>query len=136
MSDSTSKPSAMPPEASVTQSADEQQRPDDVLQEVSSQEESSATAPTQSPPETASSSGDDAFGAGTWYNNKKITSLWTTNQQRNSYAGVSGLGWRKIAGTSDSAVVALTAAAAHARDRDRAVNVKIDNNQIVELYVW
>jgi hypothetical protein len=31
-----------------------------------------------------------------WQNSKKITGLWTNNQDQNAWVWVDGLGWRKI----------------------------------------
>ena len=103
-----------------------------------SDEELQLSEPTENPPGMLLAENDDeeGFGAGIWYSNKKITALWTINQTRNSWAGISGLGWRKIATVNNSSTVALTMLAAHAKDRNRNVKLKIDNNRIVELYVW
>lgn len=79
---------------------------------------------------------DGGFGAGTWHDNKKITALWSINETRNAWAAITDLGWQKLANNSDSAIAALNLLASYARDRDRAVNVRIDNNQVVEIYVW
>jgi hypothetical protein len=86
------------------------------------------------PPEAEEAVGA-AFGA-TWYNSKKITALWSINQNRNSWIGVSGLGWKKLANTSDSAVMALTLLASHAKQMNRNVNIREDTGQIREIYVW
>jgi len=82
------------------------------------------------------STDDTGFGAGSWHPNKKITALWSINQTRNAYAAVSGLGWKKLANNSDSGIVALNMLTSHAKDRNRNVKVRIDNNKIVEIYVW
>ena len=74
--------------------------------------------------------------AGTWFNNKKITSLWTNQATRNAFAGVEGLGWRKIADNIDNAHVALTILAAHAKQTNRNANVLIDQDKIVQIYAW
>ena len=75
-------------------------------------------------------------GISTWQNNKRINGLWSINQNRNSWAGVAGVGWKKLAGDSDSAIVALTMLAAHARDKNAPVNYREESNQIQEIYVW
>lgn len=78
-----------------------------------------------------------AVGAsGVWHNNKKIDGTWAINQNRNSWVHVSGLGWKQLAHDSDSAVVALTVLGAHARQLNRNTNVREENNQVVEMYVW
>jgi hypothetical protein len=84
--------------------------------------------PTVPPP-----GGEEAPG---WHSGKKITGLWSTNERRNSWIGVQGLGWKKLANNSDSAVVALTMLAAHARLTGGNVDIKEDAEQITEIYAW
>lgn len=116
--------------------------------------------PDQNPPEgdiTATSAGTMAMASGAdalesaptlpaesvaadgitaWQNDKRITALWSINQNRNVYAGVAGLGWKKIANNSDTAVVALNMLAAHARVKGARVNFREDGGMIREMYVW
>lgn len=81
--------------------------------------------------------GDAAGGASAWQTDKRIVSLWSINQTRNSWVGVSGVGWKRLANNSDSAVVALTMLASHARARDAAVNYREEaDGMIHEMYVW
>jgi hypothetical protein len=76
-------------------------------------------------------------GIGTWQNNKRITSLWCINQNRNSWVGVSGIGWKKLANNSDSAIVALTMLGAHAREKGSVVNYREESDGMIhEMYVW
>lgn len=35
-----------------------------------------------------------ASGVSTWQNDKRISALWSINQNRNSWVGVAGIGWR------------------------------------------
>ena len=79
----------------------------------------------------------EGFGAGgVWHNGKKITALWSINQNRNSWVAVSGLGWKKLANNSDTAVVALTMLGAHAKQGNRNANLREESSQIREMYVW
>jgi hypothetical protein len=76
-------------------------------------------------------------GVGAWNNSKKITGLWSINQNRNSWTFVDGLGWRKLANNSDSAIVALSVLAAHAREKNSTVNYRDEaDGMIHEMYVW
>jgi hypothetical protein len=76
-------------------------------------------------------------GIGAWNNSKKITGLWSINQNRNSWAYIDGVGWRKLANNSDSAVVALSVLAAHAREKNSSVNYRDEaDGMIHEIYVW
>ncbi len=80
---------------------------------------------------------EGAAGASTvWYNGKKVTGLWSINENRNSWIGVSGLGWRKLADNSDSAVVALTMLASHGKQGNHNVNLREDADRVKEMYVW
>jgi hypothetical protein len=91
------------------------------------------SAPSEPPPDEA----DDAFGAAAvWHKNKKITALWSKAENRNSWVGVEGLGWKKLADNSDSAVVALTMLSAHAKQMNLKANLREDGNRIKEMYVW
>jgi len=79
---------------------------------------------------------EEGFGAGVWQNSKKIAGLWTKAETRNSWANVTDLGWKKIFSGSDTAVVAMTLLAAQALEKQSLVNVLIENDQIIEIYVW
>jgi hypothetical protein len=73
----------------------------------------------------------------TWQNNKKINALWCINQNRNVFVGVPGIGWKKLADNSDSAIVALTMLSAHAFEKGSIVNYRDEGDtKIHEMYVW
>ncbi|MBS0517523.1 MAG: hypothetical protein JSR90_02465 [Proteobacteria bacterium] len=97
-------------------------------------------APTAEPPAAAISSGGvtaGGIGASTWVNNKKINALWSINENRNSWVGVAGVGWVKLANNSDSAIVAFTMLGANARQTQGNVNYRQESdNMIHEMYVW
>jgi hypothetical protein len=76
-------------------------------------------------------------GVTAWLNNKRITALWSINQNRNSWVHVDGIGWRKVANNSDSAIVALTILGSHAREKNSAVNYREESDGMVkEMYVF
>jgi hypothetical protein len=78
-----------------------------------------------------------AAGITAWNNNKQITALWSINQNRNSWVGVSGIGWKKLANNSDSAIVALTMLSAHAREKGSTVHYRDESDGMIhEMYVW
>ncbi|MBX3638149.1 MAG: hypothetical protein KF683_22485 [Rubrivivax sp.] len=78
-----------------------------------------------------------AAAIGAWNNGKRITALWTINQNRNSWAHVDGVGWKRLSTASESGVVALTRLAAHARERNSVVNYRDEADGMVhEIYVW
>jgi len=75
-------------------------------------------------------------GAAAWQNNKRVNALWSINQNRNSWVGISGIGWKKLANNSDSAVVALTMLCSHAREKNSVVNFREESGMVREIYVW
>lgn len=78
-----------------------------------------------------------AAGVSAWQNNKKLTAIWCINQNRNSWVGVDGIGWKKLANTNDSSSVALTMLSAHAREKSSVVNYREEaDGMIYEVYVW
>ena len=98
-------------------------------------------APTAEPPASVSSSdsggGTGGIGASTWVNGKKINALWSINENRNSWVGVAGVGWVKLANNSDTAIVAFTMLGANARLTQGSVNYRQESdNMIHEMYVW
>jgi hypothetical protein len=107
-------------------------RPSDVMVQVSVGAEGSR--PSVLPP-TVGGGEVTSVGAG-WYSNKTVTALWSINQNRNSWMGISGVGWAKLAGGSDSGVVALTMLASHAFQRGTIINAREDAGLIQEIYAW
>jgi hypothetical protein len=95
-------------------------------------------APTAEPPTTADTGGGvGAIGATVWVSNKKINALWSINENRNSWVGVAGVGWVKLANNSDTAIVALTMLGANARQTQGNVNYRQESdNMLHEMYVW
>lgn len=83
-------------------------------------------------------SGNGAAAAiGAWNNSKRVTALWTINQNRNSWMHVDTVGWKRLSTASESGVVALTRLAAHARERNSVVNYRDEADGMVhEIYVW
>jgi len=80
---------------------------------------------------------EDEAGITAWQNNKRINRLWSINQNRNSWVGVSGIGWKKLANNSDSAIVALTMLGAHAREKGSYVRYREERDRMIhEMYVW
>jgi hypothetical protein len=76
-------------------------------------------------------------GISAWLNDKRITGLWTINETRNSWINVSGIGWKKLANNSDSAIASLTMLSAHAYEKAAVVNYREESDSMVhEIYVW
>src|SRR5262249_25388456 len=87
-------------------------------------------APTTLPDEVS-------VGVSAWNNTKRITGLWSINQNRNSWIYVDGVGWKKLANNSDSAIVALSILSAHAREKNATVNYRDESDGMIhEMYVF
>jgi hypothetical protein len=82
-------------------------------------------------------SGGVAQGVRAWQNNKTVDALWTINQDRNSWVGITGIGWKKLAGPNETAISALTMLVAHARATGSIVNYRDESDNLIhEVYVW
>lgn len=91
-------------------------------------------APTLTPDAV---SADAQGGIASWLNNKRVTALWGINQNRNSWVYIVGVGWKKLANNSDSAVVALSMLAASAKLTQTSYNYREEpDGMIHETYVW
>jgi hypothetical protein len=76
-------------------------------------------------------------GITAWNSNKQITALWSINENRNSWVGIGGIGWKKLSNNSDSAIVALTMLSAHAREKGSTVHYRDESDGMIhEMYVW
>jgi hypothetical protein len=100
-----------------------------------------AGAPTAMPPagagDATASTGTGGIGATVWVNNRKINALWAINENRNSWVGVAGVGWVKLANNSDTAIVAFTVLGANARQTQGTVNYRQESDGMIhEMYVW
>ena len=94
---------------------------------------SGASAPTLEPPVAVKSQAAEAA----WLNDKRINATWCINQNRNVYVSVVGVGWKKLANNSDSAIVALNMLGTHARQMNSPVNYREEaDGMIREMYVW
>lgn len=82
-------------------------------------------------------SGGVAAGVSAWQNNKQVNALWAINQDRNSWVGVVGVGWKKLAGPNETALSALTMLVAHARATGSPINYRDEADTLIhEVYVW
>jgi hypothetical protein len=63
--------------------------------------------------------------------------LWAINQNRNSWVYITGVGWKRLSDSSDSAVVALTMLSAHAKNGQTPYNYREEADaKIHEIYAW
>ncbi len=78
-----------------------------------------------------------AATATVWQSGKLITNQWTINQDRNSWIGVSGIGWQKLSNASDSGCVSLTMLAGNALITKASVSYRTESDGMVhEMYVF
>jgi hypothetical protein len=75
--------------------------------------------------------------AGVWQTNKRVNALWGTNEPRNSWVLIAGVGWKKLASSTDSSALALTVLAAHGKLTQARVDYREESDGLIhELYVW
>lgn len=92
-----------------------------------------ASAPALEPPKTT----DVGAAATVWVQGKKVAALWAINQNRNSWASFADVGWRKFSDASDSAIMAFTLLAAHAKQVQSNVDRREEADaKVHEVYVW
>ena len=91
--------------------------------------------PSQTPP-TATETGTSG-GITAWNNDKRVTALWSINQNRNSWVYINGVGWKRLSTASDSANLALTVLAAHAKQSQTNYTYRDESDGLIhESYVW
>jgi hypothetical protein len=92
--------------------------------------------PVAHPPGTAGAATDQVSLAGTWQT-KQILALFNTRNSRNGWAYLDGVGWRRLATTSDSAHMGLGILASAARASGRPVVARDEaDGQLHEIYFW
>ena len=75
--------------------------------------------------------------AGVWQTNKRVNALWGTNEPRNSWVLIAGVGWKKLAAGTDSSALALTVLASHGKLTQASVDYREESDGFIhELYVW
>ncbi len=100
---------------------------------LTAQSGGSGAEPSISPPEQAATSG----GITAWQGDKRISALWTINQDRNAWVAVTGIGWKRLATASASGLVALNMLGAHARQTNSRVDYRDEaDGMIHEMYIW
>ncbi|MDM0110483.1 hypothetical protein QTH97_36790 [Variovorax sp. J22R24] len=95
-----------------------------------------ATMSASSPSIRPASAGA-AVGATAWHQNVRITALWSINEERNAFAHLENIGWRKLASHLHSAHLALNLLASHARQAGGVNSLREeDDGMLHEMYVW
>lgn len=75
-------------------------------------------------------------GVSAWQDNKQIIALWSDHNNRNSWVGINGVGWRKLANDTDSGIITLTMLCAHAYHTKSPVRYREEGDgKIYKIYV-
>lgn len=97
-------------------------------------------APPSSAPEQMAQrayEAEEAAAATIWRRNQVINGLWGKNETRNSWISITGIGWKKLANTTDSGITALTILASQALETGRPVDCREEaDGMIHEIYLW
>jgi hypothetical protein len=73
----------------------------------------------------------------TWQNNKKVNALWSINQNCNSWAGIEGIGWRKLFSGIETSTMALTIIASSALATQGPITYREEpDGMIHEIYAF
>ncbi|MDM7995190.1 MAG: C1 family peptidase [Acidobacteriota bacterium] len=80
--------------------------------------------------------GVDAIENTGWQTNRYVTGLWAINQDRNAWAHISGLGWRKVSPDNDNIFMVMLAQLIAAKAASRPINFYEQNDVIKQLYVY
>jgi len=70
-----------------------------------------------------------------WLKQKKITGLWSINENRNAWVHISGLGWKKIWNGNDTTFYMMLNQLVAAKAANRKVNLLMDQGKIIQIYV-
>ena len=70
-----------------------------------------------------------------WLDNKKVEALWSNHQDSNVWGWIDGA-WRKFEDDNDDACTNFAILAAHAKDGNHDVNVRVEDGRVKEMYVW
>ncbi len=91
--------------------------------------------PTEEP--SSQSADQQKLISAAWQTDKKILGLWSDCSARNAWMYADGIGWRKFADNSDSAIVAFNIIAAHAKATGKGTNFyEGDDGKVNTLYVF
>lgn len=66
-----------------------------------------------------------------WFNNRKVTSAFVSNDAEWAWANIEGVGWRRIKDGSSDGVANLFMMMCTAKAKGRAVNVEIDTDSLI-----
>ena len=70
-----------------------------------------------------------------WIEGEKVDALWSNEQHANVHAWIDGA-WRKFEDNNHDACTNFAILAAHAKNDDRNVDVRVESGTVREMYVW
>jgi hypothetical protein len=70
-----------------------------------------------------------------WLNGQKVIALWSNYQPSNVHGWIDGA-WRKFEDVNNDACTNFAILAAHAKDGNRNVDVRVESGRVKEMYVW
>jgi hypothetical protein len=70
-----------------------------------------------------------------WLNGQKVIALWSNYQPSNVHGWIDGA-WRKFEDVNDDACTNFAILAAHAKDGNRNVDLRVETGRVKEMYVW
>jgi hypothetical protein len=70
-----------------------------------------------------------------WLNDKKVDALWASYHESNVHGWIDGA-WRKFEDAHADACTNFAILAAHAKDGNHNVNVRVEDGRVKEMYVW
>jgi hypothetical protein len=99
---------------------------------IASLPDTSTAAPSLRPATAAG-----ALAGATWQSNAHVAGMWSINQDRNSWAYLDTVGWRKLSDVSESGLVSMNMIAAHAYQSGAVGSFyEEDDGRISQMYVW
>jgi len=70
-----------------------------------------------------------------WLDDKRVEALWSNQEDSNVWGWIDGA-WRKFEDDNDDACTNFAILAAHAKDGNHSVNVRVEDGRVKEMYVW
>jgi C1A family cysteine protease len=70
-----------------------------------------------------------------WERNNRVLGLWTINQDRNAWAYLTNLGWKKLSSQNDNIFFDMLAQLTAAKASNRRVDIRQESGVIAEIYV-
>jgi hypothetical protein len=93
-----------------------------------------ASGPALDPSEAGAKVGAAAVST-TWQSSKKVTALWSINQNCNSWVAIEGIGWKRLFAGIETSTMALSIIAASAKATQRLINYREEpDGMIHEIY--